>query len=435
MVSPPQPITKSEIVLLDTESDFSDIKCISVPFDENVPQYYAISYRWGVHSLWEAQTPNYMASITSISQGNLIKLCKLWRSHIRYIWIDVVCINQADKEHRKMAIKNMDKIYEKAEKIIAVPDLCYCTEYPMMEEVEEDHIKSVVNALSPKESAQNPQGNRQADRKDVHFIRSSKGALFIREVIKEWACRCWVVSERTIGVEYNKMDIIVLRANSEIAYRRWEYELGIHWDISFSESVLIETILNCKSTKCIDRLFAILPHSKYRDSVDRLLNQDLTIDNIMDLKMVLFNILDIDGQVMLLQDHILHQDHLVNSHLVPHGLPSYTSGEQFRRLSLISPESEYSCVIQTAIHDGKSALEISGFYVEPVDRGLRRKCQEMLGTDIESVVDIQLAVEKDSNIHRLLRCAGADGVWVADSIISAAAIPMEDYETGTFIII
>lgn len=135
---------KSEIVLLGTESDLNNIRCISIPFDESVPAYYAISYRWGTHPEWKVQTPNYTASITSISRGNLIKLCKLYRHRIRYIWIDVVCINQADKEHRKMAIKNMDNIYQRAKRIIAVPDLCYCKSNPLMEDVMKEDIEAAI---------------------------------------------------------------------------------------------------------------------------------------------------------------------------------------------------------------------------------------------------------------------------------------------------
>ncbi|KAF7720911.1 hypothetical protein EC973_005786, partial [Apophysomyces ossiformis] len=135
---------ESEIVLLNTESDFNNIKCISIPFDENVPEYYAISYQWGVHSEWKARTPNYEASITSVLQRNLIKLCKYYRRRIRYLWIDVVCIYQTDKKPTKTALKIIHDIYRKADRIIAVPDLCYCAENPFMDHVTKEDIESTL---------------------------------------------------------------------------------------------------------------------------------------------------------------------------------------------------------------------------------------------------------------------------------------------------
>ncbi|KAF7722450.1 hypothetical protein EC973_003115 [Apophysomyces ossiformis] len=337
--------TKSEIVLLDTRSEMNAIQCISIPFNEETPAYYAISYRWGDHPKWEAQTPNYMACITSISQGNLIQLCKLYRHRIRYMWIDVICINQADKYHRKMAIKNMDNIYRRAKRIIAVPDLCYCDEYPLMEDVTKEDIEAAViwlggeffRYLEEKYPSllvirycpvfdKNEPGTYYGYRLDVgetgnemepwdeekYFFRPhdgyaelkqqggdyEKGHEFISRIINEWAERAWVVSERIIGVDDNKLLIHILRANTVIYWRIYP---DIYWTFGDYDDIAphFHTIFNSKSTKYIDRLFAILPHTEYKDTVQNLVDEEITIDNEQDLKLVLFNILDMDARKLL----------------------------------------------------------------------------------------------------------------------------------------
>ncbi|KAF7722204.1 hypothetical protein EC973_003558, partial [Apophysomyces ossiformis] len=290
----------SEIVLLETESEFDNIKCISIPFDDSVPEYYAISYRWGVHPEWKAQTPNYTASITSVSQGNLIKLCKLYRSKIRYLWIDVICINQADKFHRKMAIKNMDNIYRRAKRIVAVPDLCYCDQNPHPIRLVKEEILCAVKDIWSRQMELFPYGYRKYLGDDHEDLLSSKGAIFIYQIVQDWASRCWVISERTIGVNGKKMDMIIISANVDIPYLLCESFFGIDWyGIVFGRD-LITTIIYCKSTKYIDRLFAIFPHTIYKDLVPKLVDENRTIDNMTDLKKTLLDIVDCHDKLTLL---------------------------------------------------------------------------------------------------------------------------------------
>ncbi|KAF7722563.1 hypothetical protein EC973_002953 [Apophysomyces ossiformis] len=298
----------SEIVLLDTNSDFDNIQCISVPFDEDVPEYCAISYRWGRHCKWEAPTPNYIASITSVSQGNLIKLCKLYRQRIPYLWIDVVCINQADKAHRKMAIKNMDNIYRRAKYIIAVPDLCYCDEYPIMEDVTKEDIEVAIvdfassflgfrfDADDPLDELPDieldpfeyPSEDVWRCLKRYSYLKQqsgnkSNGNAFLNEIMYEWAMRAWVVSERLIGVKDNKLVIHILR----------------HFNLNPGDVVV--TILDSYSTKYIDRLYAILPHTHYAHVLQKLVDDDVTVDNDHDLRWLLFDIVDEEDRCELFQ--------------------------------------------------------------------------------------------------------------------------------------
>ncbi|KAF7727334.1 hypothetical protein EC973_007643 [Apophysomyces ossiformis] len=330
---------ESEIVLLDTRSEMNAIQCISIPFDENVLAYYAISYRWGHHPEWKAQTPNYVASITSISQGNLIKLCRHYRDRIRYMWIDVICINQSDRAHRKMAIKNMSNIYERAKRIIGVPDLRYCKDNPFMEDVSREDIEAAIITMSgdwltnennidmlldrkepgmyhgfrldisewPKEIKPWNEGNKGYSRLDDDIRTKQRrgnrhiGAAYVQWVILEWANRVWVVSERVIGHEGGKLLIHILRTNTVVYYEILATHIpDITWSFDFAEDAF-HVILNCDSDKYIDRLYAILPHTDYKYAMEKLVDEDITVNDEDDLQWLLFDILDTADRIDFLQ--------------------------------------------------------------------------------------------------------------------------------------
>ncbi|KAF7726987.1 hypothetical protein EC973_008182 [Apophysomyces ossiformis] len=428
----------SEIVLLDTESNLNNIKCISVPFDKGVPEYYAVSYRWGELPEWKAQTPNYTASITSISQGNLIKLCKLYRQKIRYIWIDVVCINQANKKHRKMAIKNMDNIYRRAEKIIAVPDLRYCEEYPLLEDITKEDIDLAIEQfLRYKQYViDNDDGDEALAFFDVFdpagycAILDLPGTKFIVTVMEKWAHRCWVISERVIGVTHNKLDLVILRASAVIPDAQSYPFAAIGWNIKLDLYTSIKTIINSKSSKPIDCLFAILPHTKYKDLVQILAEEDRTIEGEIGLKKTLFDILDMEGKIALLQAQIISLERL------PLKLPSFIDDKPLPNLPPVI--STCHSKLEAMVRDGKYTVKISGRYTTSIPRKLQRECKKVLGGKIESVVDILLTTERDETydrtVHHFLRCAGANGVWVADSIVVARKITYDKYLYGEFVI-
>ncbi|KAF7722560.1 hypothetical protein EC973_002950 [Apophysomyces ossiformis] len=174
-----------DIVLLATESTYENIKCMSVPFYGNVPEYYAISYRWGEHHQWRVQTPNYVAFVTSMSRRNLIQLCTLYRAIVPYLWIDTICINQADLSHRKMAIKNMDYIYQRAKKVVAVPNLCYDFDGSRMDWVRKRHIDHAVELMS-RNTVEHVYGRYEIiNREESRHIKSLPAKMFICEVIEE----------------------------------------------------------------------------------------------------------------------------------------------------------------------------------------------------------------------------------------------------------
>ncbi|KAF7727326.1 hypothetical protein EC973_007635 [Apophysomyces ossiformis] len=338
---------ENEIVLLDTRSEMNAIRCVSIPFDENVPAYYAISYRWGHHPEWRAQTPNYVASITSISQANLIKLCRYYRDRIRYMWIDVICINQSDRAHRKMAIKNMSNIYGRAKRIIGVPDLRYCKDNPFMEDVSREDIEAAIIKMCEGDAMEillcsdmgnllykYEPGTYLGFRLDISELRNDmapwnkgnikyhdlddytstkqrqgdrdKGCKFITHIILEWANRVWVVSERDIGDKGNKLLIHILRTNTVFYHViLFAYIWDVKWELSIPEHAF-GVMFDCNSDKYIDRLYAILPQTEYKYAMEKVIDEDVPVNDEDDLKWLLFDILDTDGKNHFLE-FLMHQ--------------------------------------------------------------------------------------------------------------------------------
>ncbi|KAI8338689.1 hypothetical protein BC941DRAFT_512807 [Chlamydoabsidia padenii] len=123
-----------QIVLIDVKKAAKEkIQCIQKPFEPNTFEipYIAISYRWGEISEQIVSTGvGYNAHITSFKLRDLYKLCKMilkepTLKHMRYAWVDAICIDQLDDNRKKTTIYRMTDIYHKANHIVAVPDLNY----------------------------------------------------------------------------------------------------------------------------------------------------------------------------------------------------------------------------------------------------------------------------------------------------------------------
>ncbi|KAG0171792.1 hypothetical protein DFQ28_004783 [Apophysomyces sp. BC1034] len=426
-----------QIVLLDTNSELDEFTCVSVPFDKSIPEYYAISYRWGQHKRWEIETKDYTAVVTSVSQENLIKLCRMYHEEVRYIWIDVVCINQTDRIQRKAAISRMDEIYERSTKIIAVPDLCYCDRNPRMPNVTAKDVERAIKEISHSENKiTNHRFNKKFiddERKDV---LSTAGSVFILEVVHEWAERCWVVSERVIGDNGKKLDVVIFRANKSIPYRYWPRYLKVDWQIHFDQAVAIKTIINAESTKYVDRLFAILPHTKYKSDMLRLVDRDQFIPDMTDLKMTLMSILDKEGKVLLLEGQYFDREDdkcklpsFIKNHksdLLPH---NYTNVECLSTVKVGKSSKEY-------------VLRIKGRFIEhPLSSTMiYPKTINLLKTKTRGnlkngrVVDIILCKRafKRKIEHVTMRCVGVKGIWVVDRIESSKTGKYDKYKEDSF---
>ncbi|SAM05815.1 hypothetical protein [Absidia glauca] len=122
------------IVLLDLqEAANKRIHCVQVPFERghfDLP-FIAISYRWGELDEQMFMTGvDYIAHVISFALKDLYKLCKMIMSeprlkHMKYVWLDAICIDQLDEHRKKTTIYRMTDIYSQANYILAVPDLHY----------------------------------------------------------------------------------------------------------------------------------------------------------------------------------------------------------------------------------------------------------------------------------------------------------------------
>lgn len=84
---------------------------------DNSPSYEAISYTWGIE---EANHPIYIDSKLFRIRANLMSALQQFRSKqkARTLWVDAICINQADPEERSQQVQLMRRIYEQASQVL-----------------------------------------------------------------------------------------------------------------------------------------------------------------------------------------------------------------------------------------------------------------------------------------------------------------------------
>ncbi|ORZ06405.1 hypothetical protein BCR42DRAFT_496279 [Absidia repens] len=120
-----------QVILIDLAKTFQErkIQCVEKPLEEDELSFVALSYRWGeVQETAIDIQLDYLATITSFDLDNLYHLCEMMAQEpdlqsINYVWVDAICVDQANYERRKATIHQMSNIYEKATYILAVPDL------------------------------------------------------------------------------------------------------------------------------------------------------------------------------------------------------------------------------------------------------------------------------------------------------------------------
>lgn len=422
------------IVLIDTHSEYNNIVCIYKTFENIDIDYYAISYRWGEHHQWRIITPLYIASITSFSKDNLLKLCKKYINAIRYLWIDTICINQMDIDQRKKTIYHMDDIYRRSKKIIAVPDLCYCDQNVRMNDISKEDIELAIHNISHSEqniaSQIDPWSMSYENILEYKEISSMKGSMFIRDVVNEWAQRCWVISERVIGVEDNKLEIILLRADVSLPCLQWKNYFDIDWHIKFDQYNMIRSIINSKSTKFVDRFYAILPHTKYKHITKIMKDQKLEINNMIELKMELLKILDIEGKIIMLEDQFA----LDNNNIIGF-LPSFLKDEPFHIPSMTYNDVNYFSSIEVM---DMTRLKIKSKYVYINPPIAYTRTLQLLNTLVKTTNDkitgINIVLCKRKDEFMIARCIGFNNIWVIDEIYSDDEYELVEYSVGEFLV-
>ncbi|CAO3593565.1 unnamed protein product [Absidia cylindrospora] len=107
-----------------------EIQCVEKPLEGTGNlKFVALSYRWGeVQEVTVDTQVGYTARITSFDIESFYGLC--WNmaqerdlQHMDYVWVDAICVDQVDHARRKETIYHMTEIYERANYILAVPDM------------------------------------------------------------------------------------------------------------------------------------------------------------------------------------------------------------------------------------------------------------------------------------------------------------------------
>ncbi|CAO3593551.1 unnamed protein product [Absidia cylindrospora] len=120
------------VVLIDIKKTMHSLKihCVEKPLmDSGDLKFVALSYRWGELGEQMVDTGvGYLATVTSFNINDLFMLFYLMMmepdlQHMDYVWVDAICVNQTNYEQRKATIYQMSNIYERANYILAVPDL------------------------------------------------------------------------------------------------------------------------------------------------------------------------------------------------------------------------------------------------------------------------------------------------------------------------
>ncbi|CAO3601280.1 unnamed protein product [Absidia cylindrospora] len=121
-----------QVVLIDLAQTFQarKIQCVEKPLEgDTALEFVALSYRWGEvqETALDIQL-DYLATITSFDLDDLYHLCERIAQEpdlqsLNYVWVDAICVDQANLQRRKATIHHMSAIYEKATYILAVPDL------------------------------------------------------------------------------------------------------------------------------------------------------------------------------------------------------------------------------------------------------------------------------------------------------------------------
>lgn len=94
------------------------LTCILIPFlVEKSPPYLALSYTWGYSSNSRAIALNGKSFRISSNVGNFLHQV---RHPVKStsIWIDAICINQADNKEKESQIQMMGKIYHLATNVV-----------------------------------------------------------------------------------------------------------------------------------------------------------------------------------------------------------------------------------------------------------------------------------------------------------------------------
>jgi hypothetical protein len=151
-------------------------------------QYETVSYTWGTSDLSHEIYCDHGASVIKVTPtvDSMLRYLRKANS-VRYLWIDAVCLNQADDDEKSIQIRLMQRIYQRAMKT------------HVWLGSENDSVKHVFALLYRLARA------TSAEESSLHFdVRACESSIHIFFALA-WFRRRWVLQE--ISFSYN----VVLR--------------------------------------------------------------------------------------------------------------------------------------------------------------------------------------------------------------------------------
>lgn len=246
---------------------------VQVPLD-SLPEYTALSYAWGhLNKTWVLNISGASLAITASLAEAMRALPRIASSE--YLWLDQVCINQADEKEKNRQVQIMGEIYSNSHKVIIWTGgeikglrLPLDTYLPL--------TRSKMLEFSMPDSAYT---RPVAVDVDLH-LRNPNPATFepLRELLlRPWFQRAWVVQEAVLG---NTTAIVAGSCQLSIQELAWTTDCRVMFDrparssvARFCDSIRFKIVL--------DTMFA-LRHTTLSSSLGLVsLAQDSGFDSLI----------------------------------------------------------------------------------------------------------------------------------------------------------
>lgn len=150
-------------VLGDESAEF-DCCCEMHAFNiERAPEYEAISYTWG--SIESTKIIGVNGAAFEARENCWLALCqrRSLNSHLKWIWIDSICINQGDDDEKSEQVQMMADIYRRA--------ACVLLSFPDTDGRADHLVSSIAKAqtLAPRGVGESPRRYQYQDFHDVYL--------------------------------------------------------------------------------------------------------------------------------------------------------------------------------------------------------------------------------------------------------------------------
>lgn len=189
------------------------VLCPHEPALGRIPSFIAISYCWHSDAWNPAPAAHPIRPGWEISQGMIDAIMNLRTSPDEGVWLDRLCINQADEAEKEIAIGAMDVVYRSARRlIILLEDIqlnaseqasgqMYARFYKeMADEVRERGLDAPDRFADKIEFANAffPNREEKLDAGDKHLIRAAAKPFVMKMLSARWYSRAWCSHESRV---------------------------------------------------------------------------------------------------------------------------------------------------------------------------------------------------------------------------------------------